>query len=90
MRQNISLPFDDIEVTSIKPVEDFIPTGVRNRLAFVQVGLWEVRRRWLSGETENLDQLLASLDEDVDLLRQALEEKEQPKENQPEDNSVMI
>ena len=78
--------FDDIEVTSIKSVEDFIPSGPRNRLAFVQVGLWELRRRWLAGEIANIDQLLECLDEDVELLRQSLDEKEQP----ADDTSVMI
>ena len=43
------------------------------RLKFVQVGVWEARRRLLSGRTEDLDVVLAHLDEDVELLRQALE-----------------
>lgn len=86
MRQNFSLPFDEIEVTTIKSVEDYIPTGARNRLAFVQVGLWELRRRWLAGEIANMDQLLECLDEDVELLRRSLEEKEQVSH----DTTVMI
>jgi hypothetical protein len=43
------------------------------RLKFVQIGVWEARRRLLAGLTEDLGVVLAHLDEDVELLRQALE-----------------
>jgi hypothetical protein len=75
MRQNISYPFDEIEVNLANPGEES-PPGLESRLAFVQVGLWEVRRRWLSGQTSDLDRLLACLDEDVERLRQALHTEE--------------
>ena len=66
MRQNIDIPVD-LGVTNAKPEE--LP--LESRLAFVQVGVWELRRRWLAGETADLDRLLACLDEDVQFLRQA-------------------
>src|SRR5688500_4769057 len=46
---------------------------VQTQLKFVQVGVWEARRRCLAGQTEELDVILAHLDEDVELLRRALE-----------------
>lgn len=72
MRQNLSFPVH-IEGTSIT-ADPALP--VASRLAFVQVGLWELRRRWLTGQTAELDQLLACLDEDVALLRQAIRPEE--------------
>ena len=36
----------------------------------------ELRRRWLSGQTAELDDLLACLDEDVSLLREAIQSDE--------------
>lgn len=51
---------------------DAEPLTTNSRLAIVQVGLWEIRRRWLSGETEGLDLLLENLDEDVEHLRSVL------------------
>ena len=67
MRQNIDIPVD-LGITNVKPEE--LP--LESRLAFVQVGVWEARRRWLAGETADLDRLLACLDEDISALRQAL------------------
>jgi len=67
MRQNIDLPVD-LETTAVNP--ESLP--LESRLAFVQVGVWEVRRRWLAGETADLDRLLACLDEDIHLLRKAV------------------
>ncbi len=72
MRQDISILFDELEAIAINPDEDPAPASLATQLTFVQVGLWEVRRRWLSGQTGDLDRLLANLDEDVELLRQAL------------------
>jgi len=72
MRQNITLPVD-LEATAGKP--DQVP--LESRLAFVQVGVWEVRRRWLAGETADLDRLLACLDEDIQVLRQAVVSSEE-------------
>lgn len=45
---------------------------VQTRLKFVQVGLWEARRRWLTGQTRDLDKILAHLDEDLELLGRTL------------------
>jgi hypothetical protein len=45
---------------------------VQTRLKFVQVGLWEARRRWLTGQTRDLDKILAYLDEDLELLGRTL------------------
>lgn len=67
MRQNIDLPVD-LGATCVSPEQ--LP--LESQLAFVQVGVWEVRRRWLAGETADLDRLLACLDEDIHSLRQAL------------------
>jgi hypothetical protein len=50
----------------------------QTRLKFVQVGLWEARRRWLAGQTQDLGVLLAHLDEDLELLGQALAEEVPP------------
>jgi hypothetical protein len=72
MRQNVNFPPIDIEVPTLAAGTDDTPAGVHSRLAFVQVGVWELRRRWLAGQTDNLDDLLACLDEDVERLRQAL------------------
>ena len=47
------------------------------RLKFVRVGLWEARRRWLAGQTTDLGELLAHLDEDLDQLCQALDPEEE-------------
>ena len=69
MRQNFSIPVH-IEGTSIT-TELTLP--LESRLAFVQVGIWELRRRWLAGQTADLDSLLACLDEDVTLLREAIQ-----------------
>ncbi len=46
------------------------------QLKFVQIGLWEARRRWLAGQTDDFDTILARLDEDVELLRRAIEDDE--------------
>ncbi len=73
MHNNFSFPFDDLDVAGLLSAEG--QASLKSRLAFVQVGLWEVRRRWLTGETGDLDQLLANLDEDVEALRQALSEE---------------
>ena len=72
MRQDIFSLFDELEAIAITPDEDVTPSALESQLAIVQVGLREVRRRWLSGQTNDLDRLLANLDEDVELLRQAL------------------
>ena len=53
---------------------------VQTQLKFVQVGVWEARRRCLAGQTEELDIVLAHLDEDIELLRWALQtEDSKPK-----------
>jgi hypothetical protein len=44
------------------------------RLKFVQVGVMEIRRRWLAGQTFGLEELLRHLDEDIDLLARAVED----------------
>jgi hypothetical protein len=75
MRQNFTFPFDEIDVSSVKPGEETPPGDIHGRLAFVQVGLWELRRRWLTGEVNDLDSLLANLDEDVERLARALAEE---------------
>jgi hypothetical protein len=72
MRQNIELPVD-LGATA----ESSSPLPLESRLAFIQVGVWEVRRRWLAGETADLDRLLACLDEDVQSLSQALVNSEE-------------
>jgi hypothetical protein len=72
MRQDISHLFDELEAIAITPDAASTPSTLESQIAFVQVGLWEVRRRWLTGQTGDLDRLLANLDEDVELLRQAL------------------
>ena len=72
MRQNLDIPVD-LGVTNAKPEE--LP--LESRLAFVQVGVWELRRRWLAGETADLDRLLACLDEDVQTLREAFADAEE-------------
>jgi hypothetical protein len=83
MRPNFSF-LRDLEATPVKLEAESLPPlenpELNSRLAFVQVGIWEVRRRWLSGQTAELDRLLACLDEDVALLRQALqgEQDEEP------------
>jgi hypothetical protein len=69
MRQNFSIPVH-IEGTSITPQPEL---PLESRLKFVQVGIWELRRRWLAGQTAGLDNLLACLDEDVTLLREAIQ-----------------
>jgi hypothetical protein len=45
------------------------------QLKFVQIGIWQARARCLSGQTEDLDAILAHLDEDIELLRLALEDE---------------
>lgn len=50
----------------------------QTRLKFVQVGLWEARRRLLAGQTQDLGTILAHLDEDLELLGQALAEEAPP------------
>jgi hypothetical protein len=50
---------------------------LNTRLKFVQIGLWEARRRWLSGQTRDLGTLLAHLDEDLGRLCEALDGEEQ-------------
>jgi hypothetical protein len=49
------------------------PLPLETRLKFVQVGVWEIRRRWLAGQTFGLDELLAHLDEDLDRLCRVVE-----------------
>src|SRR5262245_20990207 len=49
-----------------------ISPQAQTRLKFVQIGLWEARRRWHAGRTADLGRLLALLDEDVEHLRRAL------------------
>src|SRR5215475_6015685 len=49
------------------------PSHVQTQLKFVQVGVWEARRRCLAGQTEELDAVLAHLDEDIALLCRALQ-----------------
>ncbi|MBI1914110.1 MAG: hypothetical protein HYS12_05145 [Planctomycetes bacterium] len=46
---------------------------VQTHLKFVQVGVWEARRRCLAGQTEELDVVLAHLDEDIERLCRALQ-----------------
>src|SRR5262245_57405817 len=46
---------------------------VQTQLKFVQIGVWEARRRCLAGQTDELDLVLAHLDEDIELLRRALQ-----------------
>ena len=72
MRQNFDIPVD-LGVTNIKL--DELP--LESRLACVQVGVWEVRRRWLAGDTADLDRLLACLDEDIQSLRADLDTTDQ-------------
>src|SRR5262245_35194243 len=69
MHQNNDLPVD-VDFTATAEASELLP--LESRLAFVQVGVWEVRRRWLAGETADLDRLLACLDEDIHSLRQAI------------------
>src|SRR5947207_3210680 len=53
--------------------EECAPSAhVQTQLKFVQIGVWEARRRCLSGQTDELDVVLAHLDEDIELLRRAL------------------
>ena len=52
--------------------DSFSSDEVQTRLKFVQVGLWEARRRWLTGQTRDLDKILAHLDEDLELLGRTL------------------
>ena len=87
MRKPISSP-PPIEVSAVKlealclaldvPLDaaeaQATPTSqVQTQLKFVQVGVWEARRRCLAGQTEELDVVLAHLDEDIELLRRALQ-----------------
>jgi hypothetical protein len=72
MHKNISQLFDELEAIAINTDEEATSASLESKLAFIQVGLWEVRRRWLSGQTHDLDRLLANLDEDVEALRQTL------------------
>jgi len=46
---------------------------VQTRLKFVQIGVWEARRRCLAGQTDDLEVVLAHLDEDIELLCRALQ-----------------
>jgi len=46
---------------------------VQTRLKFVQIGVWEARRRCLAGQTDELGVVLAHLDEDIELLCRALQ-----------------
>jgi hypothetical protein len=55
---------------------------VQTRLKFVQIGVWEARRRCLAGQTDELDVVLAHLDEDIELLSRALQtdpDKQKPR-----------
>ena len=54
------------------------PAHLQTQLKFVQVGVWEARRRCLAGQTEELDLVLAHLDEDIELLCQALQTSSAP------------
>lgn len=83
MRTQITLP-PGVEDRSVKPapveIEVDLPPGspaevpdhVQTCLKFVQVGVWEARRRCLTGQTNDLNAILAHLDEDLELLKRAL------------------
>lgn len=58
--------------------ESAASADLQMRLKFVQVGLWEARRRWLAGQTQGLDTILAHLDEDLELLGLALSDEPSP------------
>jgi hypothetical protein len=57
---------------AVSPPDASSSDEVQTRLKFVQVGLWEARRRWLTGQTRDLDKILAHLDEDLELLGRTL------------------
>lgn len=94
MRTHISLP-PGVEDGSVKPaaveIEVDLPPGspgevpehVQTCLKFVQVGVWEARRRCLTGETTDLDAILAHLDEDLELLNRALQTPPRRRKRQP-------
>jgi len=46
--------------------------NLQTRLKFVQIGLWEIRRRWHAGKFADMGLLLAHLDEDVEALKREL------------------
>src|SRR5713101_7191505 len=54
------------------------PSHVQAQLKFVQIGVWEARRRCLAGQTAELDVVLAHLDEDLELLCHALQTDSTP------------
>jgi len=54
---------------SLDPHADF-------RMKVVQIGILEARRRLAAGETDGLRMILANLEEDIQLLRQSLEESQ--------------
>src|SRR5436309_2763199 len=59
--------------------EECAPSAhVETQLKFVQIGVWEARRRCLNGQTDELDIVLAHLDEDIELLRRALSSSDRP------------
>ena len=65
------------------------PSHVQTQLKFVQVGVWEARRRCLAGQTQELDVVLAHLDEDIELLRRALQtDADKPKPRRRETTPV--
>src|SRR5215510_5476415 len=66
----LDVPLDAAESPEAKATPN---SQVQTQLKFVQVGVWEARRRCLTGQTEELDVVLAHLDEDIELLRRALQ-----------------
>jgi len=62
----------DVPLDAAASEEMASPSHVHTQLKFVQVGVWEARRRCLAGQTEELDIVLAHLDEDIELLRRVL------------------
>src|SRR5262245_51072529 len=69
----------DVPLDAAAP--DELPTSgshVQTQLKFVQIGVWEARRRCLAGQTAELDVVLAHLDEDVELLCRALQSDSTP------------
>jgi hypothetical protein len=64
----------DVPLDAAAPEESAPPPShLETQLKFVQIGVWEARRRCLAGQTEELDLVLAHLDEDIELLCQALQ-----------------
>lgn len=94
MRTHITLP-PGVEDRSVKPAPVEIevdlppnapaelPEHVQTCLKFVQVGVWEARRRCLTGETNDLNSILAHLDEDLELLKRALNTSPRRRSRQP-------